>query len=246
MGVVQELSDIVGHFLKCYEIVYQFQQGLYVDCGRVVERRKNHMEPEEKRRVEEAERGLVDALGYKSFLPFMRPKLPDEFRQSALTGLPVHKERYSKILQPGIYLYFPLTGHLEKESVQERVLNLGNITVPTHDEQMHAMLVSCNLRYHVEDFYLAYTKVHDFEASLKDHTLSILAKHSRGKRYEEWSEPEVVRSLEKDVLAEVRETGREWGLDIQAIYVTDNVPSTIQRLTHDGVPVVVQTVPQGR
>lgn len=208
--------------------------------GRVVERQKRYLEPGEKRRIEEAERGLVGALGYRSFLPFMRPELPEGFRQSVITGLPVHRERYSRILQPGVYFFFPLLSHLEKESVQERVLNLGNIAVPTRDEQMRAMLVSCNLRYHVEDFYLTYTKVHDFEASLKDHTLSILAKHSRGKRYEEWSEPEVVKSLERDVLKEVRETAKEWGLDIHAIYITDNVPSTIQRLTHDGYPIAVQ------
>jgi regulator of protease activity HflC (stomatin/prohibitin superfamily) len=101
--------------------------------------------------------------------------------------------------------------------------------------------VSCNIRYELMDLYRAYTAIHDYEASLRDHTLSILAKHCRGKSYDDWKSPEVVKQVETSVLEELREvvTGK-WGLHIHNVYITDNIACGMQRLVHEGTAVSIK------
>lgn len=267
MGFIREFFDLVSK-LKFHEIVYEYQQGLYFRNGRVVEKRSKRLKEEERKKISAEERKLIKELGYSAFLPFRRswlelyerpglhespespesPKKPkqlsESYRLSRLTGLPLHKDRFSKILRPGFYLHLPFLEEIVKDSKQERILNLGNITVPASDEGNDGgdktILVSCNLRYELKDLYRAYTAVHDYEASLKDHTLSILAKYSRGKKWEEWKTPKVVEDLEIQVLKGLREVVTEkWGLRIHKIYITDNVSCTVHRLTHDGQPLSI-------
>ncbi|MEK6809736.1 MAG: SPFH domain-containing protein [Nanoarchaeota archaeon] len=238
MGFVQELSDLVTHFIKCYQIVYEYEQGLFIRNG-VARERKRKLSPEEEERVNALEKEVLKKQGYLQFLPFRRPEFPEGFRQSPITGLPISDERYSKILSPGIYVFFPVTDMILRESAREKVLNLGNITVPTTDDDSKAMFVSCNLRYELNDLYLAYNEVHDFEASLKDHTLSILAECSRGKSSKDWNNKENLESLEWEVLEVLQSKAKEWGLKIHRIYITDNVPCVVQRLAYDGPPLTL-------
>ena len=95
----------------------------------------------------------------------------------------------------------------------------------------------------MNNFYKAYTAVHDYEDSLKDHTLSILAKHSRGKTYNDWKNTDIIGDLEEKVLADLREVVTEkWGLEVHKVYVTDNVACTMQRMLHEGTPVIANVV----
>ena len=240
MGFVQELTDLLKPIFKCFEIVYEYQQGLYIRNGIVRELPKKRLGLDEEQKINSLEKELLKEMGYVRFLPFRRPELPDGFRQSKLSGLPLHNGRYSKILRPGLYFFFPPTGHIVTDSIQERVLNLGNIAVPTTDKDSKSMFVSCNLRYELQNLYLAYTEVHDYEVSLKDHTLSILAECSRGKAYAEWTQKEAIDDLEKEVLQALQLKAEEWGLKIHHIYITDNVPCQVQRLAHDGSAVTIQ------
>lgn len=234
MGLIQELADLIGN-LKFYEIVFEYQQGLYFHCGNAVEKRRKKITLEEQAKFKSEESKLLQQMGYLPFLPFRRPALPESYVQSKLTGLPLHRNRFSKVLQPGFYFHLPIIEEIVKDYKQEKVLNLGNITVPTVNGDDKSILVSCNLRYELMDFYKAYTSVHDYEASLKDHTLSILAKHSRGKKYKEWQDPQVISQLEEEVLNELSELVTEkWGLKIHRVYITDNVPCYVQRLAHEG------------
>ncbi len=242
MGWVQEIMDLIGK-LKFHEIVYEFHQALYFRNGVALEKRNRWLDDETRRSCEAQERSLVKVMGYSAFLPFRRPKLPEEFVQSGYNGFPVHKDRFSKVLRPGFYLHLPIIDDIVTQSKQEKVLNLGNITVPTTDNESKVVVVSCNLRYEMHDFYKAYTAVHDYEDSLKDHTLSILAKHSRGKAYSEWKDTDVVSELEEKVLADLREVVTEkWGLEVHKVYITDNVKCTMQRMLHEGPPVIANVV----
>jgi len=242
MSWILELVELIGK-LKFHEIVYEFQQGIYLRNGRVLDTKKRKLTEEEKVHVESLESKLIDEYGLSSFLPFRRPKLPADYKTSWVTGLPLHKDRFSKILRRGFYLHIPFIDDIIKDSKQERVLNLANISVPTADKESKVVMVSCNIRYELEDLYKAYTAVHDYEVSLKDYTLSILAKHSRGKSFDEWRTPEVVSDLEDAVLDELRELVTEkWGLKVHKVYVTDNVACNIQRLMHEGIDGAKNTV----
>jgi regulator of protease activity HflC (stomatin/prohibitin superfamily) len=147
-------------------------------------------------------------------------------------------------LRPGIYFHLPFVDSVVLEYNQEKVINLDNITVPTMDKDSKVVILSCNIRYRMADFYKAYTVVHDFEKSLKDYTLAILAQNSRGKTYDDWKNPKIIERLQDKVLMELREVVTEkWGLEIYKVYVTDNVSCIVQRVLHEGPPLVVNNSP---
>lgn len=181
--------------------------------------------------------GKVNRLiGYLR-LPFS--KLPEGWGRN-IFGMPKHPKRYekSKVLRPGFYFFMPVLQHIVSDFKREKVLNLENITVPTVDEDSKSVIISCNIRYELIDFYKAYTAVHDYEVSLKSHTLSIMAKYSRGKKYEQWKDPKEIDALEENVLKELREIATEkWGLQIHRVYVTDNVSCNMQRVLYEGQPL---------
>ena len=109
------------------------------------------------------------------------------------------------------------------------------IAIPTDEVDSKEVLLSCNIRFELKNIYKAYTVVDEYEDELKDHTLSILAKHSRGKKYEEWKKKDTIEKLQKEVLEELRKiVTDEWGLKIHEIYITHNVAANIQYLVHEG------------
>ena len=245
MGIIQELADIFGK-LKFCEMVHEYQQGLYFRNGSAIERpiRGNIAGLED---IVKEEQDVIELNGgYHSFIiPFAKPQiLPPGYKRSFWTGLPKSPKRYSKVLKPGIYFHFPFVDSVVLEYNQEKVINLDNITVPTMDADSKVVILSCNIRYRMADFYKAYTVVHDFEKSLKDYTLAILAQNSRGKTYDDWKNPKVIERLQDKVLMELREVVTEkWGLEIYKVYVTDNVYCVVQRVLHEGPPLVVNNSP---
>ncbi|MBI4980806.1 SPFH domain-containing protein [Candidatus Woesearchaeota archaeon] len=242
MGFVSEFVDLVGKF-KFSDTVYEYQQGLYVRMGTVIGKKKK-LSPEEEKKAWEKEQEEIRIQGsWKFVIPFCYPRLSSDFKRDFLTGRPLHSSRFNRILPPGFYFHLPFLEEIVKESKQERVLNLGNITVPTVDEDSKSIIASCNLRYELKDIYLAYTAVHDYEDSLRDHTLSILAKHSRGKKFAEWKNPDVIEELEIKVQKDLEEiVTHKWGLEIHEVYITDNVPCHTTRLTHDGQPITINNL----
>lgn len=165
-----------------------------------------------------------------------KAKLPEEWKRS-ISGWPMHKKRYltEKVLRPAVYLFWPLLQHVVKGYKQERVLNLKEITVPTTDSNAESIVISCNIRIEMVNFYKAYTAVYDYEASLSDYTLSILAKHCRGKSLKDFQNKEKIKEIEKEVTEELRKiVTKDWGVKIHAVYVTDNVPCNVQRHLHEG------------
>lgn len=225
--------------MNFYRMVYEYQQGLYFRTGRALFRRTRGLSREEELNAWRKEKEAIERMGRAKFLPFRRPKLPEGFHRDWVTGLPLHESRLSKVLKPGLYFHVPIVEDIVVDSIQERVLNLGNITVLTSDDgNAKPISVSCNMRYRVVDFYRAYTAVHDYEESLKDYTLSMLAKYSRGKTMKKWQDARTIREIEKKVEVGVRKLVTEqWGLDIYKVYITDNVPSDSHRIVLDGQPI---------
>ncbi|HII72599.1 TPA: hypothetical protein HA265_07620 [Candidatus Woesearchaeota archaeon] len=238
MAWVNEIAQLFRK-LSFYDIVYEYQQGLFFRNGRVIEKRvkRNKKELEE---IVAEEKELVKQRGYVPFIiPFSRPKLPEGYRRSFFTGMPRHPKRYQqdKILRPGLYFNVPVVEHIIKESKQERVLNLGNINLPTTDKDSKAVMISCNIRYELTDLHKAYIAVHDYEASLKDHVLSVLAEHCRGRTYDDWKDSACIEEIEKKVVEELRPIVTDrWGLKIHCLYITDNAACHLQRVLYEGTP----------
>ncbi|MBI4140078.1 hypothetical protein HY483_03905 [Candidatus Woesearchaeota archaeon] len=245
MGWIQELADLVGS-LNFLSIVHEYEQGLKYSNGSVVDVRIRRTVKEledivvqEKDVVKQFSNNYFSFFGSSILLPFKRPSLPKGYRISFLTGRPAHFKRYErdKILRCGLYFHWPIFEDIVTDHKQEKVLNLQYITVPTIESSPDSkeVTISCNIRYELMDFYKAYNEVYDYEASLRDHTLSILAVYSRGKNYDFWKAPKSIEILEDEVLKELRKIVTEkWGLKVHKVYITDVVKGTVQRHLHEG------------
>jgi hypothetical protein len=240
MGFVQELRELLKEY-KFWCIVYEYDQALFVRCGEAKEKRVRWNGKDLEEIVAEEKKAVKDAGGYLPFIfPFSRPKMPEGYKRSFITGIPKHPRRYEKdkILKPGMYFYFPFTDDILREPAKQTVMNGGNISVPTKEDNSKTVTISCNIRYEIMDLYRAWAEVKDYEKSLYDISLSILSECSRGKKYEDWKNPEFVDETEKKIIQELRKTVTEqWGLKIHKVYITDNVESSVHRIMLD-IPAI--------
>lgn len=247
MGWIQEIADLFGK-LAFYKIVHEYEQGLYFRAGRVQERRlpKRALKPKDLEKILDGEKTTYKtAGGFLGFLPFRRPALPKGYRRDWVAGRPLHPDRYSKVLQPRLYFHIPLIDDIVTDSNQEAVLNCPFATVPTIDPETSTIAISCNIRYEVSNFYLAYTAVHDYKLSLRDHALSILALKSMGKTIEQWKDPAEIRKLGEAVEQELRKIVTEkWGIKIHQVYITDVVPAKAYKILDGGPSPPTQLILQ--
>ncbi len=223
MGLIQEMADLFGK-IAFVTVVHEYEQGLYFRRGISIERPVRRLKPEDLAEIKALERSTRDTLGrWRCFLGLGCTPLPAGFRRT-WSGRVRHQRRFSKILRAGVYFYFPFFEHIVTDYKQERILDLGYVSVLTSDPEPESkvVIVSCNLRFEMMDFYRAYTAVYDYEESLRYHALSILAQKCLGRRFEDWKRPETVADLEKKVVEELRKLVTEkWGIKIHQIYVTD-------------------------
>ncbi|HBB41668.1 MAG: hypothetical protein COW73_06810 [Nitrospirae bacterium CG18_big_fil_WC_8_21_14_2_50_70_55] len=235
MGLIQELAGMVGQ-LNFVAIVHEYEQGLYFRGGVVIERRVRGIKAGDLAELVAEEREVQTKVGrLRGAFRRRAPGLPEGY-QVTWSGRVRHPHRFSKVLRPGVYFHLPFVEHIVTDSRQERVLNLGFISVLTTDPgpDCRAVVISCNLRYEVMNLYRAYTAVYDYEASLRYHTLSILAQKSLGKRYGDWQEPPTIAALERGVIDELRKIVTDkWGLKIHQVYITDVTDARIFKFVGD-------------
>jgi len=235
MGIIQELAELTGK-LNFVTVVHEYEQGLYFRNGVVIEKPVRGLKSVELDAIKMEERKVRQEVGLFRLIFRTHPgALPEGFKV-IWPGRVRHQRRFSKVLRPGIYFHLPLIEDIVTDYKQERVLNLGYISVLTTDldPDGKAVIISCNLRYEIMDLYRAYTAVYDYEASLRYHTMSILAQKSLGKIYDEWKEPGTIINLEKQVIEELRKVVTEkWGLKIHQIYITDVTDARIIKFVGD-------------
>lgn len=239
MSWVTEILQLLDKF-TFFKIVNEYEQGLHYRAGRCIPRPirwdKDTLDvivQDEK----EANRYLTwyDAVFKKQI------DIPPGYYRSIATGFLKSDKRQekSKILKAGFYLMVPLVDRIETDNMQERVLNLRFISVPTTDQDSKEVSISCNVRFRIRDYYKTFNAVHDYETSLKDYTLAMLAEKSRGHTYEEWVKAEFVEQLEEEIKEHMRDTvTNKWGLEILNIYITDNVASKMTRVMYEGPNLV--------
>jgi hypothetical protein len=240
MSWVQELFDIVGKF-NFVETVYEYQQGLYFRCGDALEKRIR-WDGKDLEDIVARENSVREMVGWKRFVPFARPQLPDCYRRSKVLGRirEVTRDVVSKNLRPGIYFFIPFFDGVVTDSQQERMVSLGTITLDTRDVESETKLISPNIRYQLIDYYKAFTAVHDYESSLKDYVLSALASSCRDMSRKDWTNPDKVSEIEQTVLEGIADVASEWGLKVKNVYVVDSGACNIQKLVPKSPLVVIQ------
>jgi len=235
MGLIQELADLLGK-ISFVTVVHEYEQGLYFRKGISIEKPIRKLRGEDLAEIERQELEVRKKMGHFGgfFIP-RRTALPPGYRRT-WTGRLRHPHRFSRILRAGVYFYFPLIEHIVTDYKQERILDIGYVSVLTSDPEPESkvVIVSCNLRFEMMDFYRAYTAVYDYEVSLRYHTLSILAQKAVGKKFEDWKKPETIAEIEKKAVEELRKLVTEkWGIKVHQIYVTDVTNARIFKFVGD-------------
>lgn len=225
-----------------FKVVNEYEQGLHYRAGTCIERRikwdKDTLE-EIVHQEEEANNSFSSADYSKE------ATIPPGFYHSLFSGRlkSTKRKEKSKILRAGFYFCVPLIDCIQTDNIQERVLNLRFISVPSTDEVSLEVSISCNIRFKIQDYYKTFNVVHDYEASLRDYTLAVLAKKSRGHTYTEWKDAAFVENLEEEIKDDMRETvTNKWGLEILDIYITDNVASKMNRVMYEGPSLISDEV----
>jgi len=235
MGLIQELADLLGK-ISFVTVVHEYEQGLYFRKGVSIEKAIRKLKVEDLAEIGRQELEVRKKLGpFGVFFVHGRASLPPGYRRS-WTGRLRHPHRFSRILRAGVYFYLPLIEHIVTDYKQERILDIGYVSVLTSDPEPESkvVIVSCNLRFEMMDFYRAYTAVYDYEVSLRYHALSILARNAVGKKFEDWKKPETIAELEKKVVEELRKLATEkWGIKVHQIYVTDVTNARIFKFVED-------------
>ena len=240
MTWVQDIFEYFDKF-RFWEIVNEYQQGLHFRKGVVMKRRIKYHGPELDEIVADEKKTMNENGGRRKYLmPFSRPEVPEGYKRSFWTGLLKHPKRSEKDkrLRAGLYFYIPFLDDIVATDVQERVIDLQNLSVPTAEKgaRSRVMCVSCAMRYEIQNYYKAHTKVHDYEQTLQDYTLAELAKQSRNWEYDDWKDPDVIKEIESGVVKSLRQTAtKKWGLKIHTFYITDHVSAEVKRLLHEGV-----------
>jgi hypothetical protein len=148
MGFISELKDFIEQF-KFFDIIDQYQQGLFLSRGRLQERTVKWDGSELEKIVGEEKEVIKKNGGKKRFiLPFANPHIPEGYGRSFLTGMPKHPKRYEKhsILKPGLYFFVPVLQRVYSDSIQERIMNLQNISILPMNNGSEAMTISFNIR----------------------------------------------------------------------------------------------------
>lgn len=224
MGWVQEIKDILEK-LKFAEIIDEGQVGIYLHNGEVIPRKIKWKRKDLEEIASEEKQVIKDAGGYSSFMPFLkRPKLPEGYGFSKLTGLPVHPKRYKtdKDLAPGLYFLWPLIDSIYADHNQERAIFSkpeNMVIVPTTDK------MNIGLGYvmiqKIEDYYRAYSKGDDYEDLLRVQASSIVAKLSSGKSSQEWLAPQLYKEIADSTLEKLRKfTNNRWGIGVSEFALT--------------------------
>lgn len=280
MGVVQDIIDFFKTF-KFSNTVYEYEQGLFLRKGATIETRLKRLKPELEKKCETEEEKELKRIGKESFLyivtdfpadwaaylsccfPLTKPKFSDGFIRSFYSGLPLYKERFSKILQQGWYWYTPIVDEIIKASTQEDVMDIKEITFQTTEDNPNdskTMILSYNVRYKLMNIYKAYMAVKDYETTLEDQALSMGKRSIRrmirkvikndaenggkdtvkyGMSFADCTTPDKEEELERKIEKELRKIATEkWGVEILDVYITDLAECRISKLAHSEHPSV--------
>ena len=136
--------------------------------------------------------------------------------------------RYVKTLGPGWHWLIPLLHDVETVFVRPRVLDIGNLSLPTLDGKV--MAVSGNIEYEIIDTRKALLRVYDRRSSLEGAARGIIShvimstNLSDGTRHDE---------LVRQILEPLKKKANCWGIRVRQFWFTELVPHRVLRLLRD-------------
>ncbi len=145
--------------------------------------------------------------------------------------------KYRRTLEPGLYWKIPLIDDIKKLDITPQVINLPNQSITTKDKV--TLAVSGAIEYSIRDAKRALLEVQDFDKSLQNLSMGIIANYAHEKTYEECLN---IKELEDVVIRGIRERANSWGLNIRKFWVTDLAEHKVYRLMTHETPYFVYPV----
>ena len=135
--------------------------------------------------------------------------------------------KYTKVCEPGLHFKIPIFDSFHNFNVVPRVANLPHQSLKTADGKNLAL--SGALAYYVDDAEKALVEVDDFETSLVNLAMGLLADYIANHPAAECTHD----AIQTAVAASLHEAAQAWGLDITHVYLVDLADVRTFRLLQD-------------
>lgn len=130
-------------------------------------------------------------------------------------GLRVRRGKEVSSLAPGWHWVIPVIDQIEQVPVKLQIVNLPNQSLRTTDDKTVA--VSAAIAYTVTDIVKLYTTVHNYDDSLVNLTMGIIADYIANHTWAECS----LDKMQNQVSIRVRREAKPWGIEVDHVYITD-------------------------
>jgi regulator of protease activity HflC (stomatin/prohibitin superfamily) len=148
----------------------------------------------------------------------------DEYEQAGLFCC----GRYVKTLHTGWHWMIPLLHDIEKVYIRARVLDIGNLSLPTLDGKV--MAVSGNVEYEITDTRKALLQVYDRKNSLEGAARGIISQVIMSCDFSDGIGHE---QLVCKITGRLAQKARKWGIRVKQFWFTELVPHRVLRLLQD-------------
>ena len=142
--------------------------------------------------------------------------------------------KYKRSLEPGMYFCLPVIDEIQKLDVTPQVINLPNQSITTKDGRILA--ISGTVEYSICESRKALLEVQNFDASLQNLSMGVVANYVKSQLYEDCIE---LNGFEENVIAEIRDKAHEWGLGVTRFWVTDLAQHKVYRLMTQDTPSAI-------
>ncbi len=131
-------------------------------------------------------------------------------------GTRVTLGKYVKKLVPGWYFNWPVIHDITYVTTTSQVVDVRIQSCLTAD--FKDVCVGTAVKYSVSDAKKAILKVDDYDRNIRSLVLGVTARYVSENLFEELGD---IESLEKTILADLRDEAKGWGLKINKVYITD-------------------------
>ena len=136
--------------------------------------------------------------------------------------------RYRKTLKTGWHWLIPLIDSVEPVYVRPRVLDVGQMSLPTRDGKVIA--ASGNVEYEIVDTRRALLEVYDRHNSLEGAARGIISNIIMTSHFDNGFDHE---RLVEQVTTALRQKAKPWGINVRQFWFTELVPHRVFRVLQD-------------
>lgn len=149
-------------------------------------------------------------------------------------GVFLRMGRYKRTLEPGLYFCLPIIDEVQKLDVTPQVINLPNQSITTKDSR--TLAVSGAVEYSIYDPKKALLQVQNFDASLQNLSMGIIANYVKQRSYQDCIK---IDGLEQEVIDRIKDRAGDWGLKVTKFWITDLAEHRVYRLMTQDSPAVI-------